>query len=232
MKRFSLALMLMLAVAVSVSAQSWKDFLGKAACKVVDGMSSIDTGNAVTDVLDALLENSLTLSNAALEGTWNYEGAACVLESEKALSNIGGSLVAGTLEAKLDDMLSKSGISKDNSSFTFVNDGSCVINVGGYELKGKYELDAKEKVINFTFAYDKLPVKTFVVYELQNLNVVFRADRLISLIKSVALCLSENASGEQLQQLQSITQAVNAIGTLLQNYDGLMIGAKLTKTMQ
>ena len=58
---------------------------------------------------------------------------------------------------------------------------------------------------------------------------MFKADRLLAFIKNVASYFSNTATGDQLGQLQSIIQTVAAVGTLLENYDGLMLGAKLTK---
>lgn len=229
MKKIVLFTMLMLGVVSTASAQSWKDLLGKVANEVVDEVASTDSSSAVTNILGTILGNSLTLSNEAIEGTWSYEGVACVLESEDALSNIGGAVVTESLEAKLNEKLEKVGISKGNCSFTFVNDGTCIINVKGHDLKGKYELDAAEKVIVFTFVYDTLPLKTYVSYEVKNLNVVFKADRLLAFIKNVASYFSNSATGDQKGQLQSIMQTIGAAGTLLQNYDGLMLGAKLTR---
>lgn len=229
MKKTFFSLILMLAVVSTASAQSWKNLLGKVANEVASEVSSTDAGSAVTNVLGALLGTSLTLSDEALEGTWNYEGVACVLESENALSNIGGSLVTSTLEAKLDEKLATMGVVKGNCSFTFVKGGTCVINVKGYDLQGKYELNVEDKVIVFTFMYDSLPIKTYVAYEVQNMNIVFKADRLLSFVKNVASYLSNSATGEQQGQFQSILQTVGTIGALLENYDGMMLGAKLTK---
>ena len=229
MKKIVFSLMLMLAVATGASAQSWKDVLGKVATEVASEVSSTEAGSAVTNVLGALLGNSLTLSNEALEGTWNYEGVACILESENALSNIGGTVVTSTIESKLDEKLAKIGVTPGKCSFTFVGDGTCTINVNGRDLNGKYELNAEEKMIVFTFVYDKLPLKTYVSYEIQNLNIVFKADRLLAFIKNVASYFSNGATGEQLGQLQSVMQTVGTIGSLLENYDGMMLGAKLSR---
>ena len=73
-------------------------------------------------------------------------------------------------------------------------------------------------------------MNTFVAYEAQNLNVVFEADRLLEFIKNVATAMSKNASDVQQGQLKVAIQTVGTVGTLLQNYDGLMLGAELTKT--
>ena len=229
MKKIVFSLMLMLAVATGASAQSWKDVLGKVATEVASEVSSTEAGSAVTNVLGALLGNSLTLSIEALEGTCNYEGVACILESENALSNIGGTVVTSTIESKLDEKLTKIGVTPGKCAFTFVGDGTCTINVNGRDLNGKYELNAEEKMIVFTFVYDKLPLKTYVSYEIQNLNIVFKADRLLAFIKNVASYFSNGATGEQLGQLQSVMQTVGTIGSLLENYDGMMLGAKLSR---
>ena len=231
MKKIFLSLILLCALSAGASAQSWKDLLGKAASELAEEASSTAAGSVVTNILGEILGNSLTLSYEALEGTWNYEGVACVLESEDALSNIGGTLVTGTLESKLDEKLALVGVSKGNCSFTFAKDSTCVINVSGYNLNGKYELNVEDKVIVFTFMYDKLPVKTYVSYEIQTVNIVFKADRLLSFIKNVASYVSSDngISGEQLGQLQTAMQAIGAMGTLLENYDGMMLGAKLSK---
>lgn len=230
MKKIFLSLILLFAVSAGVSAQSWKDLIGKAASELAEEASSTAAGSAVTNILGTILGNSLTLSYEALEGTWSYEGVACVLESEEALSNIGGTLVTATLEEKLDEKLALIGVSKGNCSFTFSKDSTCVINVGGYNLNGKYRLNVEEKVIDFTFMYDKLPLKTYVSYEIQSIDIVFKADRLLSFIKNVASYISNNgAAGGQQGQLQAAIQAVGAMGTLLENYDSMMLGAKLSK---
>ena len=230
MKKIFLSLILLFAVSAGVSAQSWKDLIGKAASELAEEASSTAAGSAVTNILGTILGNSLTLSYEALEGTWNYEGVACVLESEEALSNIGGTLVTATLEEKLDEKLALIGVSKGNSSFTFSKDSTCVINVGGYNLNGKYRLNVEEKVIDFTFMYDKLPLKTYVSYEIQSIDIVFKADRLLSFIKNVASYISNNgAAGGQQGQLQAAIQAVGAMGALLEDYDSMMLGAKLSK---
>ncbi len=230
MKKIFLSLILLFAVSAGVSAQSWKDLLGKAASELAEEASSTAAGSAVTNILGTILGNSLTLSYEALEGTWDYEGVACVLESEEALSNIGGTLVTGTLETKIDEKLALIGVSKGNCSFTFAKDSTCVIRVGGYNLNGKYRLNVEDKVIDFTFMYDKLPLKTYVSYEIQSVDIVFKADRLLSFIKNVASYFSNSgAAGGQQGQLQTAMQAVGAMGTLLQNYDSMMLGAKLSK---
>lgn len=230
MKRVVVSFMLTLAVVTGASAQSWKDLLGKVAGEVVNEVSSSsETGNTVMNVLGSLLGNSLTLSPEAIEGTWNYEGVACILESENALSEIGGTVVTGQLESKMDEMLSRVGIKSGNCSFVFSKEGACTILVGGYTIEGTYVLVPEDKVINLSFMYGQLNLKANVAYEIQNLNIVFKADKLLNFIKGITSSLSNNAAGEQLQQLSSISQTAATLGTLLNSYNGMMLGAKMTR---
>lgn len=226
MKRLVLSLVLLLAVSAGVQAQTLKSVLGKVAGEVA---SKGDDG-VVTNVLSALLGSSLSLTDELLWGTWSYGGVACILESESVLAEMGSSMVTSALENKIDAALTKIGVAKGKCSFSFAQGGSCSINVDGFELKGKYQLDAAKKVIVFTFMYDKVPLNTFVAYEAQNLNIVFEADRLLEFIKNVAIAMSKNASDVQQGQLKAAIQTAGTVGTLLQNYDGLMLGAGLTKT--
>lgn len=229
MKKVFVSLMLALAVVTGASAQSWKDLLGKVAGEVVNEVASNENGGTVANILGSLLGNSMTLSPEAIEGTWSYEGVACILESENALSNIGGTLVTGQLESKLDEMLAKVGVKQGNCSFTFIKDGACSILVGGYTIDGTYVLNPEEKVMNFSFMYGQMNLKTYISYEIQNLNVVFNADKLLAFIKNITSALSKNSTGQQLQQLSSISSAAGSIGTLLNAYDGMMLGAKLAR---
>ena len=226
MKRFVLSLALLLAVSVGVQAQTLKGVLGK----VASGVSSKGDEGVVTNVLSALLGSSKTLSNEVLWGTWSYEGVACILESESVLLGMGGSTVTSALEKKIDAAFNKMGVSKGKCSFTFAKGGNCSINVDGFELKGKYQLNAAKKTIVFTFVYDKVPLNTYVAYEAQNLNVVFEADKLLEFVKNVATSMSKDADAQQKGQLNAAIKTAGTIGTLLQNYDGLMLGAELTKT--
>ena len=84
--------------------------------------------------------------------------------------------------------------------------------------------------MNFTFMYGNIDLKTHVAYEIQNLNVVFKADKLLNFIKSITSALSKNATGDQLKQLSSISQTAGTLGTLLSAYDGMMLGVKLSRS--
>lgn len=232
MKRIFVLAVLAVALLSSSNAQSWKDALGKIAEKVSDKVSESSSGNtgAIGNILGDLIGKAVPLSESMLIGTWNYQGVACVLESENALAGIGGSAVAGQLEDKLDGYLSKVGVAQGACSFSFAEDGSCVFKVKEREIKGTYKLNADEKIINFSFLKGKFNVKSYVAYNVTSMNVVFDADKLLTLVQKTIDTVSSKASSlSSSSKLGAAASTLGTVGKLLENYKGMMLGMELKK---
>lgn len=225
-KAFSLVVLTMLLCVSNASAQS--GFLGK----LFGGGKSSDTENTISSVLGSLIGNSVTLSEKMLEGTWEYTGTACVLESDAALANIGGTVATAKIEEKLDGYLARVGVKEGSCSFTFIGKDSCVVSMAGRELGGRYALDAKEKTILFTF-YGRLNFNTHVAYNVSSVNIVFNADKLLSLVKTVTSKVSSSAGSlsqnSSTGTLGTASATLGTISSLLSNYDGMMLGVKMKK---
>lgn len=225
-------LIALLALTQTVSAQSG---LSGALSKLFGGKDSStesSVASSVGNVLGSLLGNSVTLSEKMLQGTWSYNGTACVLESDAALANIGGTVATTKIEDKLDGYLSKVGVKEGVCSFTFIDNDSCVFKLGNRELAGNYILDSKEKTIKFTF-YGRLNISTHVAYNVTSMSIVFNADKLLSLIQAVTSKVSSSESLDALAQssntLGATSSTLGMVSKLLENYDGMMLGMKLKK---
>lgn len=233
MKRIFFLAVLAIALFANADAQSWKDALGKIAGKVSEKVSGNSSGvnDVVGNVLGDLIGKAVPLSDSLLEGTWNYQGAACVLESENALAGIGGSAVSGQLEEKLDGYLAKVGVAKGTCSFTFNKDNSCVFRIKEREIKGTYKLNAEEKTINFSFMKNKLNVKSYVAYNVKDMNIVFDSDKLLALLQKTLGVVSSKASSlsSASSRLGTAASTLGTVGKLLENYDGMMLGMELKK---
>ncbi len=191
------------------------------------------TTNTITNVLGSLLGNSMTLSEKVLNGTWNYDGTACVLESDAALANIGGTVVTSKIEEKLDSYLALVGVKKGTCEFTFAENNVCKFQVAGKEIIGKYTLDAKEKTINFVF-YNSLSMTAHVAYNISSIDIVFNVDNMLTLIQNVLGVVADKGSAIASQSggansLSAATSTISTINNLLKNYKGMMLGMKLTK---
>ena len=224
-KIFSLIIVALLLGVTNASAQG---FLSK----LFGGGNSSETENTISNVLGSLIGNSVTLSEKMLEGTWNYTGTACVLESDAALANIGGTVATAKIEKKLDGYLARVGVKEGTCSFTFIGKDSCVVSMAGRELGGRYALDAEEKTIQFTF-YGRLNFNTHIAYNVSSVNIVFNADKLLSLVKTVTSKVSSSAGSlsqnDATGNLGTASATLSTISSLLSNYDGMILGVKMKK---
>jgi hypothetical protein len=245
MKKIILAISMLLLVSTA-SAQGLSGFLGGLYGKKGDKTentekteSSSSTSDLLSSVLGSILGGAMPLSEGTLEGAWNYTGTACVLESEAALANIGGTVVTDKIEEKLDGYLAKVGLKEGTCTFTFIGSDSCVVKIGPKELAGNYELNAEEKKINFNF-YGYLNFTTHVAYNVTSMDIVFNAAKLLALIQGVTSKISstsasaseateESSAGGLSSLLGSSSSTFSTISALLSNYDGMMLGVELKK---
>lgn len=235
MKKIFVFISVVFVFSMGVQAQSWKNVLGQVANKVSEEVAATEGADGVlANVLGDLIGNSVPFSKSLIEGTWNYEGMACVLESEDALSDMGGTAVTSKVEETLDGYLAKVGVKEGVCSFTFMANDSCCLTVNGRDLKGTYELNAEEKTVNFSFLRNKLNMKSYISYNVKDINVVFETDKLLSLIKNVSSTVSDKKSSlgslsSSSSKLGTATTALSAMSGLLDNYDGMMLGMRLKK---
>ncbi len=226
MKKFFLVVSLLFALsAANVAAQSWKNLLGKVAEEVVDGVASSDEGSALGNVLGTLLGNAVAFDDASLKGSWEFNGSACVLESENVLSSVGGNVITSKVEAKIDENLAKFGIVPGKCSFLFNADKSCQLTFGGRNIYGTYTVEPETKMLTLAFLYGKFTIKSYLVYNVTDLNVVFEADKLLALVKNVASSNSAQSGADT----SALSSTLGVMGTLLNSYDGMMLGIKLKR---
>lgn len=188
---------------------------------VVSGLSSsasstaATTTNTLTNVLSSLLGSTTTLSANSLVGTWNYTGSACVLKSDNALAQLGGTLATSQVESKLDTYLAKVGIKAGSCTFTFGSDNTCTCKFGSRTLTGTYTLDTTNKKVTILFQ-QVWQATAYVTFSGSQLELVFNADKVLSLATKVSALSSANST-------------IATISSLLSNYKGMMVGMKMTK---
>ena len=211
MKKIAIIAILATLFTGTANAQSFlSNLLGK-----IGGSS--ETASTVTNVLGSLLGNSITLSKSTIIGTWSYTGASCVLESDNALAQAGGTVATAKIEDKMNSYLGKVGVKEGKCSFTFAENDSCTFKVGNREIKGRYELNGEEKKIHFSFLYDRFTATAHVAYEVTSLSIVFNADKMLGLVQKVAPTASKYST------------TLATLSALIENYNGMMLGMKLKK---
>lgn len=177
--------------------------------------SSTGLASLLGNILTSVLGGSSELTEADLVGTWKYQGADCVFESENFLLKAGGEVASTKIETKLNETLAKVGIASGTCSFTFNEDKTYTATFGSRALTGTYSLDTENKKLTMTYLSGLGTITPNIVQSGSHISLLYDADKLLTMLQAMA-ALSGNTN---LQTLSS----------LVSSYDGLMVGMELAK---
>ena len=185
------------------------------------------TGATGTDIVSAgaaLLENLLggllsnTITEQSFVGTWTYKEPQVRFESEGLLAKAGGTVVASSIEKSLDKYLSKVGITKGVTTYTFNQDKTFTISTKGRTISsGTYTYDRNTKTLNLNGTLGIINQSCTVGMDGTNLCLLYDADKLLTVFNGVGSLLGK-------------TSALGTIASVFgENYDGMKVGFSLTK---
>lgn len=160
--------------------------------------------------------NSITgnTENINMIGTWVYSGSAVEFESDNLLMKAGGMATATMTENKLNEQLSKVGITEGKMSFTFNADSTFTTQVGKKKLEGTYSYNKSTQQVNLKYLR-MLSVYAKVNCTPTSIELLFNSDKLMKLM---ALIGSKTNS-----------TAIKTVSSIAENYDGMMLGFKMKK---
>lgn len=187
----------------TASAQSLGDILKKV------------TGNeTVKNVVETVTGTTLPVD---VKGTWTYSGTAVKFESEDLLKSTAASLAASQVEDKLDSYVAKVGIKAGTFSFTFNEDKTFSATVKGKSFNGTYTVSEDYKTMSLQFGktIGLKPFTATISATSGQLDLLFQADKLLELLGK----LTSTSSNSTLK----------TIGSLVNQYDGMMLGLELKK---
>lgn len=193
---------------VSASALDIKDLLSQAG-------QALENGN-VTDIIEGVLSTS-NLEVKDLAGVWTSTGSAVAFQSEDLLSQAGGAAMASTIESKINPYFTKYGIV--GSVITIQTDGSFSMTLKKITLKGKIIKGENNKFILSFEAFGKNNlgnVNLYIQKTSTSMDLMFDASKLKTILSSIA-SLSKKGLG-------------NSLNSLLNSYNGICIGFKMSKT--
>lgn len=193
---------------VSTSALDIKDLLNQAG-------QALENGN-VTDIIEGVLSTS-NLEVKDLAGVWTSTGSAVAFQSEDLLSQAGGAAMASTIESKINPYFTKYGIV--GSVITIQTDGSFSMTLKKITLKGKIIKGENNKFILSFEAFGKNNlgnVNLYIQKTSTSMDLMFDASKLKTILSSIA-SLSKKGLG-------------NSLNSLLNSYNGICIGFKMSKT--
>lgn len=204
-------------------ASSAQSALGSLLGGLTGSSSESGQGDALTSAFGSILgsvigaNQQLTVAN--LEGTWIYTAPACKFKSEDMLKQAGGDIATAQISEQLAPTYSKLGFTETGFNFAFDAEGNFVMTYKKLPLSGT-ATKAEQKGY-FTFDFVKLgtyslattPVYIEVVGD--KMLLLFEADKFVNMFKSVAGRLNNST--------------LNTVVSLLDSYDGVLIGFELTK---
>lgn len=201
-----------LAILLGTSCGSYAGQSSTPDLKDILGGASGALGNIVEGIFS---KSDLTVEDIA--GQWTADGSAVSFKSDDLLKKAGGIAAAGVVESKLDEYYKKYGL--NNLVFTVENDGTFTMAIKKVTLKGT--IAVKEKgVFTLTFtAFGTMGLGSMDAYVEKtgnSLNLMFDADKIKKIITIAA-----TLSGSKL---------ASTADTLFNQYDGICMGFKMTKT--
>ena len=182
-------------------------------CGVSANAGAQDLKSILSGVAKAVVGNKATTASSII-GTWTYSGPECQFESENLLAKAGGEMAAKEVEEKMIAVYNKVGM--NNIRYTLNEDGTYSYQMKKRTVTGSYVFDDAAKTITMT---GKLGLKTvaYVTVTGNDMSMVFKADKLMSILKTITGAASK------------VNSTAATINSVAEAYDGLMLGFELKK---
>lgn len=182
-------------------------------CGVSANAGAQDLKSILSGVAKPVVGNKATTASSII-GTWTYSGPECQFESENLLAKAGGEMAAKEVEEKMIAVYNKVGM--NNIRYTFNEDGTYSYQMKKRTVTGSYVFDDAAKTITMT---GKLGLKTvaYVTVTGNDMSMVFKADKLMSILKTITGAASK------------VNSTAATINSVAEAYDGLMLGFELKK---
>lgn len=182
-------------------------------CGVSANAGAQDLKSILSGVAKAVVGNKATTASSII-GTWTYSGPECQFERENLLAKAGGEMAAKEVEEKMIAVYNKVGM--NNIRYTFNEDGTYSYQMKKRTVTGSYVFDDAAKTITMT---GKLGLKTvaYVTVTGNDMSMVFKADKLMSILKTITGAASK------------VNSTAATINSVAEAYDGLMLGFELKK---
>lgn len=184
--------------------------------------SGSDSGGSVLGGILGNLLSSDKISIQSMSGIWTYNAPAVSFKSNNLLMKAGGSAAASNIESKLAPYYKTAGL--ENMTLTVNNDSTFTMKLRTTTLKGTISaVTDKDSQANFIFNFQvagKINIGKMDTYVTMSgnssMSLMFDVSKLATIIEKVAT-LSGNSTAK-------------SISGLLNNYDGICAGFKLSKT--
>jgi len=213
MKRISFVLLMAATMMVSGCGTTGLNQSNRQNSKVLgDIFGAVTNGTAIGNVITSVIGLD-KVTQQQIQGTWKYKGPGCAFSSEQALAKAGGEIAAVQVEEKLKPYYDNLKITAGNTWFTFNEDQSFKAQVAGKSISGTYTLNEKDG--QMTLKTLLFSINGYAKREVGGISILFESKKLLTIFQAIA-AISGN-------------QALEGIGEISKNYDGVRIGFDLKR---
>lgn len=177
-----------------------------------DIFGAVTNGTAIGNVITSVIGLD-KVTQQQIQGTWKYKGPGCAFSSEQALAKAGGEIAAVQVEEKLKPYYDNLKITAGNTWFTFNEDQSFKAQVADKSISGTYTLNEKDG--QMTLKTLLFSINGYAKREVGGISILFESKKLLTIFQAIA-AISGN-------------QALEGIGEISKNYDGVRIGFDLKR---
>ena len=181
------------------------------------GTTTNSTGNVLGSVLGSVLGNVLfggtMLDASSLVGNWNYSAPNAAFTTQQAFAAAGGENTTNQLVSALASNVSSMGITRQTTSFSFLQGNQFKAQVHGIPFNGTYVYSQQNGEITLKSGTES--IKGNVTQTTKGIALMFDANQMSSLLQKVGKV--DNAT------------AVKAVSNLAKSANGARVGFELTK---
>lgn len=178
----------------------------------VTGNGSSESGNDLISGLTSIFSSNKQATKNQIVGTWVYTEPAILFESDNFLTRAGASIAANKIEKKIQEHLTKFGVTPGAVTITFAEDGTFTETLKNKTVTGKWALEDSKLIL--TYGTIK-PVSITTQVEGNKLLIVTETTQLLNLFKTLG-SKSTNAN-------------IKTVTTLMNGVKGMKAGLTLVK---
>ena len=176
------------------------------------GTSATSTGTSLLGNIISTFASGITTNQSSLVGTWTYNKPCVQFESSNLLAQAGGSVMASSVESKLETYYQKVGIKQGACKFVFASDGTLTYTIGSTARTGSYTFDSTNKTVTIKTQAGQ-SIKAYVSISGSSMGLTFDASKLLTLISSAS----------------SVSSSLSSISSIASSFTGMKLGFEFSK---
>ena len=183
-----------------------------ASCGAGSLLQTIGSGGTLANAFTSVIGLD-KVTKQGLVGTWKYDGPGCAFTSKNLLAKAGGEVADTKIEQELAPYLQKTGLSAQNTSVSFNEDGTFKATIAGKNISGTWTLD--EETAKVSMKTLLLTINCYAKREYGGIALLFESKKLLNMLQILAT--------------MSGNDTVKKVGELSKNYDGIRLGFDMKK---